>query len=80
VIGSREEADFAGYQTNTKSLRRSLGLIESTRFNIEVQLQGKGDMNKRSVYYGGREPVDSLNKREISEDLPDIIPVNYTRW
>jgi predicted transposase/invertase (TIGR01784 family) len=50
--------------------------ISGTRFNVEVQLQNKGNMDKRSFYYGGRELVDSLKKGDKYEDLPNIVTIN----
>jgi predicted transposase/invertase (TIGR01784 family) len=51
-------------------------LQDKTRVNVEVQLRNQHNMDKRSLYYWGKEYVTSIKEGEDYLELPDVIAIN----
>jgi predicted transposase/invertase (TIGR01784 family) len=47
-----------------------------TRVNVEVQLRNQYNMDKRSLFYWGREFVKSLKAGDDYREVPDVIAIN----
>ena len=53
---------------------------ENEKANIEVQLRDLDNMEKRSLFYWGREYTKGISKGENYKDLPRIITINIVNF
>jgi predicted transposase/invertase (TIGR01784 family) len=51
-----------------------------TRVNVEVQLRNQYNMDKRSLFYWGREFIKSLKAGENYREIPDVIAINIVDY
>jgi predicted transposase/invertase (TIGR01784 family) len=51
-----------------------------TKVNVEVQLRNKHNMDKRSLYYWGREYVRSLKSGGDYREMPNVIDINIVDY
>jgi len=51
-----------------------------TRVNIEVQIRNQHNIDRRSLYYWGREYTESLGEGQDYKELPDVIAINIVNF
>jgi predicted transposase/invertase (TIGR01784 family) len=55
-------------------------LQDRTRVNVEAQIRNRHNMDKRSLYYCGREYDKSLESGGNYEEIPDVIAINIVAF
>jgi len=71
-------AEILGEKTCILDVRAETG--ENEKANIEVQLRDLGNMERRSLFYWGREYTKGIEKGENYKDLPRIITINIVNF
>jgi predicted transposase/invertase (TIGR01784 family) len=51
-------------------------LQDKTRVNVEAQIRNQHNMDKRSLFYWGREYVKTIKSGEKYQDIPNVISIN----
>jgi predicted transposase/invertase (TIGR01784 family) len=51
-------------------------LQEKTRVNVEAQIRNQYNMDKRSLFYWGREFVKTIKSGDDYQEIPDVMAVN----
>jgi predicted transposase/invertase (TIGR01784 family) len=67
-------AEIIGDKSNVLDLRAEMN--DGSRVNIEVQLRDVSNMDKRSLFYWGREYVEGIKSGGKYMDLPNVININ----
>jgi predicted transposase/invertase (TIGR01784 family) len=55
-------------------------LQDKTRVNVEAQIRNRHNMDKRSLYYWGREYNENLKSGGDYQELPDVIAINIVAF
>ena len=55
-------------------------LEDGTRVNIEVQLNDKQNMDRRSLFYWGKLYAETLKQGNYYVELPDTIAINIVNY
>jgi predicted transposase/invertase (TIGR01784 family) len=55
-------------------------LQDKTRVNVEAQIRNRHNMDKRSLYYCGREYSKSLESGGKYQEIPDVIAINIVAF
>jgi predicted transposase/invertase (TIGR01784 family) len=71
-------AETAGDKTSVLDVRAVLE--DSTKVNIEVQLQNERNMDRRSLFYWSREYASSLEEGQDYLELPRVIAINIVNF
>jgi len=77
-----EKKPFIGELLGGKSCTLDVRAVleGGTRVNIEVQLQDKRNMDRRSLYYWSRLYADALKAGQDYRELPDTIAINIVDY
>ena len=67
-----------GGKSSILDVRAELG--DGSRVNIEVQLRNEGNMDKRSLFYWGKEFTECLKRGHHYHELPDVIAINIVNF
>jgi predicted transposase/invertase (TIGR01784 family) len=79
ILGNKTyTADFLGDKASVLDVKAVLD--NGSRINIEVQLFNKGNMERRSLFYCGRELTRSLRAGQNYRELPVVIAINIVNY
>jgi predicted transposase/invertase (TIGR01784 family) len=67
-------AEIVGDKANVLDIRAEMN--DGSRVNIEVQLRDVSNMDRRSLFYWGREYVEGIKSGGKYRDLPNVININ----
>jgi predicted transposase/invertase (TIGR01784 family) len=79
ILGNKTfTADYIGNKASVLDVRAVLA--NGSRVNIEVQLLNEGNMERRSLFYWGKEYTKSLKKGQDYRELPVVIAINIVNY
>jgi predicted transposase/invertase (TIGR01784 family) len=78
----QEDKTFTPEMLGDKSVTLDVRAVlqGKTRVNVEVQLKNKHNMDRRSLFYWGREYVKSLKSGDDYKKIPNVIAINIVSY